>query len=223
MLFSLLMVLCAAPRCFAQVHNTATWPEAVSQADTICLGTITKTEIETVGRGVSEFSIATVHVNVIAVLKGTAAQKQITISDWHLSRVDIPTNKYVVFFLKDWGGSDYALLDGWEGSLTALGNEPPLPLLPGLTPFRATGLLMANTLAHADHERRWELLLRIRQGLLIDRPVDPYFVKVATQVGEPKGAHEFLERQIVPLVKPYVHDSDKDTARVAQLVVAHRL
>ena len=99
-----------------------------------------------------------------------------------------------------------------------------LPRLPsGLTSFRATGLFMADSLAHADHERRGELLNRLNDAAFLYRPAAPYWVGLARGVGEPNGISQFWEQQIVPLVKPYVHDSDKDMAHVARNIVEHRL
>lgn len=203
---------------------TLLWPEAVSQADMVCLGTVASSEVS---KPNTLYASATVHVNVVKIIKGTTAQKQITIYYWNLSRADIPTDKYVIFFLRDGGSEDgpnknWGLLDTWDQSMIKLGNDFPL-LPPGLTPFRATGLLMANALAHADHERRGELLDRLDDAAFLYRPIAPHWVDLARQVGEPKGIFRFWEEQIVPQVKPYVHDPDKEIARVAQLVVNHRL
>ena len=221
---SLPLIFGIAPLGQAQISAVYPWPEQLGKADVsvVCLGTVTSTEVSARRHGLAE---AAVHVSVLRVLKGPAALKQLTFTqvlEQDEPQPDVPADKYAIFFLRGQADRNWFQLFMPYQSILALGNGVPKFLSPKLSPFRTISLLMADALAGADEERRYELLAALHDTLPLYLPRNPESAKLEQAVGEPNGIKPFYDRQIVPQIKPYLNDQNSEVQRIAANIVAHR-
>ena len=134
----------------------------------------------------------------------------------------VPADKYLIFFLGGRTDGNWFQLFMAHQSILALGSGASKTLSPKLSPFRTISLLMADALAGADEERRYQLLYVLQDTLFLNHPKYPPTVHLARQMGEPNGVKQFYDEQIIPLVKPYLRDQSSEVRRVAANIVAHR-
>ena len=222
--FSFLLIFGLMPLGQAQTSGVFPWPEQLESAEVsvVCLGTVTSTEVSARRHGLAE---ATVHVSVLRVFKGPVTLKQLTFTEvleQDEPKQDVPADKYAIFFLSGQADKNWFQLFMPYQSIIALGNGVPKFLSLHLSPFRAISLLMADALADAGEERRFELLAALDEAVMLEITANPGLAKLEQIIGEPHGVKLFYDEQITPLVKPYLRDQNSEVRRVAANIVAHR-